>query len=74
MESEKMTCAKSIERLKRAVSSYRQSAFEPVTLNEWIQRYGTVYSAHFVREFCLCKDGMVRVRRLATFGRYADSV
>ena len=69
----KLNCAVSIERMQRAVESYRNSAFEPHTLREWISRFDEVYSAHFVREFCLCKDGMVRVRRLDTFGRYTDS-
>ena len=72
--AKKMNCAISIERMKRAVRHYRDTAFEPLTLNNWILQFGEVYSAHFVREFCLCKDGMVRVRRLPSFGKWADSV
>ena len=72
-KSARMTCSISIERLTRAVQFYRASAYEPFSLREWISRFGEVYSAHFAREFCLCKDGMVRVRRLSTFGKYVDS-
>ena len=73
MTKPKMTCAQSIARMQSAVNSYRSRAYEPVTLHEFIALYGEVYSAHFVREFALCKDGMVRVRRLASFGKWADS-
>ena len=68
-----MNCSISIGRLTRAVQFYRASAYEPFSLHEWISLFGEVYSAHFIREFCLCKDGMVRVRRLSTFGKYTDS-
>jgi hypothetical protein len=68
-----MTCRDSIDAIKRAVNHYRSNAFEPYSLTEWVNRFGKVYSAHFVREFCLCKDGMVRVRRLSTFGKWVDS-
>jgi hypothetical protein len=68
----KMNCSISAKRIHGAVSHYRSNAFEPCTLREWIAKFGEVYSAHFVREFCLCKDGMVRVRRVSTFGKWAD--
>ena len=57
----RMTCHTSIETMARAVAHYRANAFEPFTLREWISHFGEVYTAHFVREFCLCKDGMVRM-------------
>jgi hypothetical protein len=73
-QAKKINCTISIERMKRAVRHYRGAAYEPFTLNNWVLQFGEVYSAHFVREFCLCKDGMVRVRRLSSFGKWADSV
>ena len=73
-QAKKMNCAVSIERMKHAVRHYRDNAGDPFTLNSWMSQFGEVYSAHFVREFCLCKDGMVRVRRLPSFGKWADSV
>ncbi len=69
----KLNCSVSAERIQRAVSHYRTNAYEPYTLSQWLSMFGEVYSAHFMREFALCRDGMVRVRRLATFGAWADS-
>ncbi len=69
-----MNCHESIQRTKRAVKAYRDSAHEPMTMNQWIARFGAVYTVHFAREFCLCKDGMVRARRLSSFGKWADSI
>ena len=70
----KMNCRISIDRIKSAVQHYRANAFEPYPLRDFISMFGEVYSAHFIREFCHCKDGMVRVRRLGTFGRWSDSI
>lgn len=69
----KLNCNVSAERMRRAVAHYRANAYEPQSRQEWVRQFGEVYSAHFVREFCLCKDGMVRVRRLSTFGKWTDS-
>ena len=70
----KMNCRVSIDRIKTAVRHYRSNAFEPCSLRDFISMFGEVYSAHFIREFCHCKDGMVRVRRIDTFGRWSDSI
>lgn len=70
----KLNCRISIDRIKSAVTHYYANAFEPYTLRNWLSMFGEVYSAHFAREFCLCKDGMVRIRRMDTFGHWSDSM
>jgi hypothetical protein len=68
----KLNCHRSAERVSFAVNHYKSHAYEPYKLSEWVSLFGEVYSAHFVREFMLCNDGMVRVRRMATFGNWSD--